>query len=207
MPKYYAQNLLTGPLDTPELPPGDPEELKMQQEAEDPALYEDFNPVRNLLIWKAPSRPHRKRDRSFYTTVALLILLIGAISFLLLQDYLLIGALLAFGFVVYVLNFVEPSDITYKLSTQGVTIEDHFYHWEELDSFWFTHKDNQVLLHIITRYGFPAMLILVVGDINEDAVKRVAARYLPFHEIAPKTTVEKWTEYLQKHFSLENPLR
>jgi hypothetical protein len=206
MPKFLAQNLLSSPLDTPELPPGDKRDEESRRQAQDYYdSYEDYDPVRTLLEWKAPSRPHRKRDRSFYTTVAILIILIGAIAFLFLQDYLLIGALFAFGFVVYVLNFVEPSDVEYKLSTQGVTIDAHFYHWEELDSFWFNKKDNQTLLNILTHYRFPAVLILVLDHEGEEEVKRLVARYLPFHEIAPKSTFDKWTESLQKHFPLETP--
>jgi hypothetical protein len=217
-------HLLESPLDTPELPEGghhsgfEPhlpypnEDYKhdvLSSSADrDYLLDRDtlYNSVQTLLSWKAVSRPFRKKDRSYYTTVLILIGLISLIA-LLAGERLLIGVLLALLFLIYVLNFVSPEEIDYKLSTQGITIGDHFYHWWELDSFWFSEKDNFKILNVLTRIRFPGQLIIVLGDVSQEEVKRVCARFLPFHEIAPKSTLEKWSETLQKHFPLENPHR
>ncbi len=201
MPKFAAQHLLSSPLDTLELPPGDfnsqPDNYQTEPENE-------YDPVRELLTWKAPARPHMVRGRSFYTTVATLIILLSCIA-LFFQEWLLIGAMIAFGFLVYVLNFIAPSDIVYRLSTQGVTIGDHFYHWDELDSFWFEKKGDQNLMYLLTHFRFPGMLILVLGEDNQEQVKRTAALYLPFREIVPKSQMDKWSDALQKYFAIENP--
>lgn len=200
MPKYHKRDLLSSPLDRPELPPGHSHDM---EEALDP--YQSYyDPVRTLISWKAMSRPYRKKNRSYYTTVALLIVLVSLFAFFWGQR-LLIGALLALGFLVYVLNFVPPTELEYKISTQGITIGDHFYHWEELDSFWFSEKDGSKLLNVLTRFRFPGLLMLVMGETSQDELQRIVARYLPFHEIAPKSTLEKWSESLQKHFPLETP--
>ena len=197
MPKYHKKDLLSSPLDRPELPSGHPEE--------EYGPYADYyDPVRTLISWKAPSRPYRKKERSYYTTVALLIALVSLIAFLW-GERLLIGALLALGFLVYVLNFTPPGEIDYKISTQGITIGDHFYHWEELDSFWFSEKEGHKVLNVLTKFRFPGLLMIVIGEIPQDELQRVVARYLPFQEIAPKSTLEKWSESLQKHFPLETP--
>ncbi len=203
MPKYHKQNLLSSPLDTPELPPGHTQEYHQRGQDYDP-YNEYYDPVRTLISWKAPSRPYRKKERSYYTTVALLIILVSLIAFFW-GERLLIGALLALGFLVYVLNFTPPGEIEYKVSTQGITIGDHFYHWEELDSFWFSKKEGLNILNVLTKFRFPGLLMLVMGDTQQDELQRVVARYLPFHEIAPKSTLEKWSEGLQKHFPLETP--
>ncbi len=161
--------------------------------------------VETLLSWRAPSRPHRKKNRSFYTTVAVLIILIAMIS-LIAGERMLVAVLFALMFLVYVLNFIEPGEIEYKISTQGVTMEGHFYHWQEMDSFWFENKDGYAVLHILTQLKFPSMLMMVLAPpITEDAVRKIVARFLPYHEIAPKSVVEKWADGLQKYFPLENP--
>lgn len=228
MPKFFKENLFTkakpildpehelsSPLNTPELPVGtenDMEHDQLNRYRQKDIGYEDYlfdvdnlyNTVYPLLTWRAPSRPFRKKDRSYYTTVIILIALISMIAFLA-GERLLIGVLFALLFLIYVLNFTPPEDIDYKLSTQGVTIGEHFYHWYELDSFWFSQKDGYKILNVLTRFRFPGLLILVLGETPEEEVKRICAKYLPFHEIAPKTILEKWTESLQKHFPLENP--
>lgn len=204
MPKYHKKDLLSSPLDRPELPPGHPNHPDNQDYGYPDPYANYYDPVRTLVSWKAPSRPYRKKERSYYTTVALLIVLVSMIAFFW-GERLLIGALLALGFLVYVLNFTPPQDIEYKISTQGITIGDHFYHWEELDSFWFSKKEGQSILNVLTKFRFPGLLMLVMGDTPEEELKTVTARYLPFHEIAPKSTLEKWSESLQKHFPLETP--
>jgi hypothetical protein len=160
------------------------------------------NPIRNLITWHAPARPFREKDKSYYTTIAIIITLLILIAFLA-QEYLLIGALIAFTFVVYVLGFHPPQELEYRISTQGVTIGDHFYFWDELDSFWFSKKEEQDVLHILTHLRFPGQLILVLGDESEEGVKKTIARYLPYHEIAPKTLMDTWSNWLQRIFPLE----
>lgn len=175
------------------------EESQVEQKS-DP---EPDDVIKTHLSWKAPARPFRKKDRSYYTTIAILVILLILIA-LLAQEILLIGVLLALAFVAYVLGFVPPEDIEYKISTQGITIGDHFYFWLDLDSFWFSEKENQRILHVLTHLRFPGQLMLVLGDQDEEEVKKVVAKYLPYHEIAPKSLMDKWAESLQKHFPLEN---
>lgn len=195
--KLEASELLESPHDMLLEPPRDQVEAKSTEE--------DHNdPLRTLVTWKALSRPFKKKDRSFYTTVAILVILFSPIA-LFLGGMPLFFALASLGFVVYVFNMVAPEDVDYKFSTQGVTISDHFYHWQELDSFWMSQKDGHTVLNILTQYRFPGVLMLTVEPGKEEEVKKVCARYLPFREIVPKTLVEKWTESLQKHFPLENP--
>ncbi|MBI4039151.1 hypothetical protein HY384_04320 [Candidatus Daviesbacteria bacterium] len=160
--------------------------------------------VKTLLFWQAPSHPFRKKDRSYYTTTAILVVLLSLIAFLF-QQFLLIGAILALTFVAYVLAFVPPHNVRYRISTQGITIGEDFYFWHFLDSFWFKEKEDSKVLHIQTRLRFPAQLMLVLGSaVNEEKVKKIISRFLPFVEVPYKTWMEKWSESLQKHFPLEN---
>lgn len=188
-------------------------ETKQQPPKKDPeqtAGPEFFTPkmseaeeIRTLLSWEAPARPFRKKDRSYYTTIAVLAILLMLIAFLA-HEFLLIGVILSFAFVAYVLAFVPPHIIKYKISTQGITIGEDFYFWHFLDSFWFKEKDGSKVLHIQTNLRFPAQLMLVLGDQDEEKVKKTVARFLPFVEVPYKSWMEKWTEGLQKHFPLEN---
>lgn len=211
---------IESPLDTPELE--EPHNLDFNEEEgkggvnnqkEEDSKHLDFDyedpehdPVKTLIEWVAPSRPFRKKDRSFYTTVAILIILVSMLA-LLAGERILVAALFALMFLVYVISFIAPEDAKYRISTQGVTINDHFYHWHELDSFWFEEKEGFKVLFIATQLYYPAVIMLVLGNTSQDEVKRICARFLPYHEIAPKSTIEKWAESLQKHFPLENPHR
>ena len=159
--------------------------------------------IRTLLSWEAPSRPFRKKDRSFYTTLAIIVILLVLIL-LLAREFLLIGAILSVVFVTYVLAFVPPHNIRYRISTQGVIIGEDFYFWHFLDAFWFKVSDGQKILIIQTRIRFPGQLMLVLGGTDEEKVKKIVARFLPYVEVPYKSWMEKWSEGLQKNFPLEN---
>lgn len=164
----------------------------------------DQETIRTLLEWTAPARPFRKKERSYYTTIATIVVLLILIA-LLAREFLLIGALIALTFVIYVLGFVPPGESKYRISTQGVTIGEQFYLWMDLDIFWFSEKEGFKVLNILTHLRFPAQLMLVLKDQDEAGVKKIVAKYLPFYEIAPKSLLENWGQSLQKHFPLENP--
>lgn len=179
---------------TPQLPP--------EVEYFTPKMMEPVE-VKTLLSWEAHSRPFRKKSRSYYTTSAIIVILLILIL-LLAREFLLIGVLLALTFVAYVLAYVPPGNIKYRISTQGITIGEDFYFWHFLDAFWFKQKDDHKILIIQTRFRFPAQLMLVLPDQNEEKVKKIVARFLPFVEVPYKSWMEKWSEGLQKNFPLEN---
>ena len=198
MPKFFKQNLLSNPLD----PSHELESPLKTPELSGSGFDLGYDPTQVLLTWRASARPFRKKNRSYYTTAGILIFIVILIL-ILAGERLLIGVLLALGFLAYVISFVEPQEVDYRISAQGLTIGDHFYHWQELDSFWFAEKEGFKTLNILTNIHFPGMLILVLGpEIND--VKRVCAKYLPFHEIAPRSFIDKWGERLQKNFPLEH---
>ncbi|MBU1000188.1 hypothetical protein KKE78_02200 [Patescibacteria group bacterium] len=190
MPKDAAEQPVKNPTET-----GKPEFFtpKMMEATE----------IKTLFSWEAPSRPFRKKDRSYYTTIAILAILLVLIAFLA-QEFLLIGVILSFAFVAYVLAFVAPHHIKYRISTQGITIGEDFYFWHFLSAFWFKEKDRIKVLHIQTNLRFPGQLMLVLDAQDEEKVKKIIARFLPFAEVPYKSWMEKWSESLQKHFPLEN---
>lgn len=185
-----------------------PEPHRKEEQEQEPQFFTpkmmEAEEIKTLLSWEAPARPFRKKERSYYTTIAILAILITLIVFFWLQDFLLIGVILALAFVAYVLAFVPPHRITYKISTQGITIGEDFYFWHFLDAFWFKEKEKQKILHIQTRLRFPAQLMIVLGDQEEEKVKKIVSRFLPYVEVPYKSWLEKWSESLQKHFPLEN---
>ena len=193
------------------MPSDNPKEVESQKDKPGQATFpEEFTPkineageIKMLLSWRAPSRPFKKKDRSYYTTIAILVVLVCLIAFLF-REFLLIGVLLALAFVSYVMAFVPPHDVEYKISTQGITIGEDFYFWHLLDAFWFKNKEGNKILIIPTRIRFPGQLMLVLGSEDEEKIKKIVARFLPFVEVPIKSWMEKWTEGLQKNFPLEN---
>lgn len=209
MPKFFKQNLLTSEHLLPKPEDQLPEHSSTpSQPSPDQKYFDDEDDdymIRDLLTWTSPARPYRKKDRSYFTLAITLVILVSLIGILWFGTVLLAGALLALLFVAFVLDRVPPENIDHKISTQGITISNHFYHWYDLDSFWLGEKDDNKILYVRTHFRFPSVLMLVLDPISEDQVKKICARFLPFQEIAPKSFLDDWAKQLQKHFPLEAP--
>ncbi|MCL5439162.1 MAG: hypothetical protein M1268_04220 [Patescibacteria group bacterium] len=164
----------------------------------------DFSPnqVKTLLSWSAPGRPFRKRGKEYYINVILLALVIEVILFLFSQ-YLLMGIVASLVFVAFALATVPPYNFHYRISSEGVTVEDHFYLWQELYDFYFRKIHGIEVLHIRTRAFLPGELIITLGDISKDHIRSVLLPFLPYREVIKPTFMEKSGDWLTRNFPLE----
>jgi hypothetical protein len=179
---------------------------KKQEEAEKYELDEHepyrYHDVKTILSWIAPGRPFKKRKKEFFLTGALIALLLSVIAFLFSQ-YLLILVIWSLVFVGFALSLMPPRDFHYRISTEGLTIEDHFYLWQELYDFYFRRISGVDTLHVRTQAYFPGEVIITLGDLNRDHVKRALLPFLPFREYVKPTFTEKAGDWLYKNFPLE----
>lgn len=158
--------------------------------------------VRTLLSWTAPGRPFRKKTREFYLSVLLLFFLIEVIAFLFGQFQLML-AVAAITFLSITLSTVPPKDFHYKISTEGVKIEDHFYIWDELYDFYFKKIDRIDILVIRTEALIPGELKLTLGSMPKDHVRQVLVNFLPYREVIRETFMERAGDWLSKNFPLD----
>lgn len=158
--------------------------------------------VKTILEWSAPGRPFRKRGRQYYLTSLLITLLVEIILFLFSQ-YLLMLVVLSFIFVAFTLASVAPSNFKYRISSEGITIQDHFFLWQELYDFYFKKREGVDVVHIRTHSFLPGELTLTLGDIDREHVKSALLPYLPYREFIKPTFMEKSGDWLAKNFPME----
>lgn len=158
--------------------------------------------IKTLLEWTSPSRPFKRRNRDYFTTIAAIVFLIGVIL-LFIKEFLLIGVLLAFMFVSYVLATVEPENTGHRITTEGVTTGDRTYLWTEMREFYFTEKWGGKILNINTKLKFPGRLLILLGDANENKVKEEIGKYVSYRETPVLTWMDKASDWLSKKVPLE----
>ena len=190
------------PLDLPkeplDLPSPQVQPKTGQTDKSNPSFYE----IKTLLTWKAPGRPFRKRGRQYYLTSLLIMLLVEIILFLFSQ-YLLMLVVLSLVFVAFSLATIPPGDFNYRISTEGITIEDHFFLWQELYDFYFKRKEGTDVLHVRTHSLIPGESTITLGPIDIEHLKKVLLPYLPYREVVRKSFMEKSGEWLEQNFPLE----
>lgn len=158
--------------------------------------------VITLLSWHAPGRPYKKRSLEYFINGFLIMMAIEIILFLF-HEYLLMLVVIALGFLSLALAIVPPHMMFYRISTEGIRIEEHFFIWDELYDFYFTKRHGQDMLHVRTHAYLPGELTIVLGDVPLNQVKNVMIPYLPYREYVEPTFMEKAGDWLEKNFPLE----
>ena len=157
-------------------------------------------PKETIVAWQAPSRPFKKRDRHYYTTVAAIVFLVSLILFFAGQ-FLPIAVVISVGFLAYVLSSVPPHNVKIEINTYGIEIEDLLYYWEEMGRFWVDEKFGQELLTVeVAR--FPGRIILMFEDGKKEELKKILAEVL-IEEKPTDTFYDKAAKWLQDKIPLE----
>jgi hypothetical protein len=106
-------------------------------------------------------------------------------------------------FLSFALGSTPPQNFHYRISNQGIKIEDHFYIWDELYDFYFKTIEEMEVLVIRTKSLIPGELKITLGDVPSDHVRRVLVGYIPYREVIKPTFMEKSSDWLSKNFPLE----
>jgi len=156
-----------------------------------------------LYSWKAPSRPFKKRDKEFWTTVIAIVVLVGLILFFV-KEWFLIAAIISFVFVYYVLSTVEPEEMEYKITNRGIIYGGQTYPYEAISQFWFSEKYGQRIVNFeLQGGGLIGRLTILVGQGEEKKIKELLLKYLVEEEVKP-TFLDKAADWLQKKVPLES---
>jgi hypothetical protein len=107
------------------------------------------------------------------------------------------------AFLAFALAVVPPHVFYYRVSSEGIRVEDSFFIWDELYDFYFMKQHGQDVLHITTKAYFPGELTITLGDISPQQIRSIFIQHLPFREYVKPTFTEKAGTWLEKNFPLE----
>ncbi len=174
-------------------------QLQISPQVKHPANHD----VVTYLSWNAPGRPFRAHAREYFINGFLIMVAVEIILFLFSQ-YLLMLVVISLAFLWFALSIVPPHSFFYKITSEGIRVEDHFFIWEELYDFYFLKYHHENLLQVRTKAYFPGELTITLGDITTDQVKAALLPYLPFREYVKPTFIERAGDWLEKNIPLEN---
>lgn len=172
---------------------------KLEESPIAPWIYKPL-PEQDILLWTAPSRPFKKRNKKYYSTMAIIALLISLILGFAGQ-LAAITVVIAVVFLAYVLSVVPPQKINFKITTWGIKVEKTLYYWEELGRYWFTDKHNEKILNVECA-RFPNRLTILLGDQDQEIVNKVLSEVLLNQKPEP-TLYEKAASWLQEKIPLD----
>lgn len=142
---------------------------------EEVKLEEDDVPTKKvvqnikLFEWTAPDRTPLKFEKKSFLMVIVMTLLFS-LYLAIMKHYLLMVSIMSIIFLLYVAGTTKPVKINHKITARGIDTGGKLYEWYMLKSFYFTKKEDQILLLVETKLNFPAVLTFLVNDKDKDAI-------------------------------------
>lgn len=152
-------------------------------------------PERDLVVWSAPARPFKKRDRKFYVTVISIVGIVSLILFLA-EGIMPVILLISLLFLFYIMNTVSPETIEYKVTTKGISMADKKVAWNYLGRFWFTQRTNSEILTVETS-NFPGRMEFVIPQEKKDEIKKALSSFLT-EEAIPPSALDKAANWISQ---------
>lgn len=165
-------------------------------------LPDDIKVEKLILEWTSPARPYKKRSREFYTTILSIAFLL-AVILLLLREFLLIGVIIAFAFLSYVLATHKPEDVIHQVTTKGIRTDNKLFEWSELTNFWLKKEWNQEMVICQTVKALPGVILMVIDPKNREEIIKAIGEKIPLEKPAD-SFVDKASKWLGDKVPLEN---
>lgn len=144
-------------------------------------LPQDIKVEKVILEWTAPARPYKTRSREFYTTVLSIAFLLGVIL-LLIKEFLLIGVIIAFAFLSYVLATHKPEDAVHQVTTSGIRTDNKLFAWDGLTNFWLKKEWDQEVVICKTKAALPGVILLVIDPTKREEIIKAIGDKIPLEK-------------------------
>lgn len=190
----------------PEEQENSPQHHHSKTKKEEPSPIPTFKPyqdISTILAWHAPGRPFKKHSKEYFINGFLILTSIEIVAFLMFHDVYLFSAIFSVAFLWFALSIVPPHIFYYKITSEGIRIENSFFIWDELYDFYFDKHYGVDVVKIETNAYIPGELTLVLGDITTQHIKEALLPFLPFREYVSPTITQKAGDWLEKNFPLE----
>jgi len=155
-----------------------------------------------IVEWSAPARPYKTRSREFYTTIASIAFLL-AVILLMLKEFLLIGVIISFAFLSYVLAANKPEDAKHQITTKGIRTDNKLFDWHLLTNFWLKKEWDQEVIICQTQARIPGVIIMVIDPAKRQDILRAIGDKIPL-EKPTDSFVDKASRWLGDKIPLEN---
>jgi hypothetical protein len=163
----------------------------------------ELHDVTTFIEWEAPGRPFIERSREYFYNGFLILAVLEILVYLVFKSIIFMLTIFSLCFLWFALSIVPPHKFYYKITSEGIRIEDYFYLWDELYDFYFIKHHSQEVLCVTTKDFFPGELKVTLGDIPPEQIKSILLPYLPYREYVKPTFMEKSGNWLSENFPLE----
>jgi hypothetical protein len=105
------------------------------------------NILNTLYSWEAPERQWQRKTREWYVIYStIFVFLIGIATIL--QEVILIFAIIAFVFLWFTQAAVSPEIVTHKITSIGIKTYGKIFRWKQIKHYWISEKGRVKFLNL-----------------------------------------------------------
>jgi len=134
--------------------------------------------MKNLISWKFPEHttPNRSKKWYIWTTLFFLAMLLYAV---LTANFLFGLIIIMLVIIMFILHNKEPLEIEFKITQNGIEINNEKYSFKDLENFWVVYEPPHVKnLYFKFKASFKPTLIIPLLDKNPIKVREILKEYL-----------------------------
>ncbi|MFW5702675.1 MAG: hypothetical protein ACOCXP_01780 [Candidatus Dojkabacteria bacterium] len=143
---------------------------------------EEAAPLRVILEWEAPERIFENRSKVWYLLVTLGFIV--AIAFAAVtQEILLIIALIALMFLVYLNSTIEPKLVNHEITNKGIKSGEDIWLWSDIKGVWIGKRGKHDVLNVDLADGVKRSnnrLMLLLGVANPEEIVRELIKHITY---------------------------
>lgn len=149
-------------------------------ELEEMAMAEEAAPLQTIFSWEAPDRVYSEKSRGWFTGVSLIFMLCIAAAALL-QETLLVFAIVTLMVVVYLSNVIKPLLVKHEITNKGIFTGNQLYIWQDIQGFWVGKRGDHYLLMVdLNEAKKPNRLIMLLGTTDPKLPIRKLFPHIPY---------------------------
>ncbi len=134
--------------------------------------------MKTLISWKFPEHttPNRSKKWYIWTTLFFLAMLLYAV---LTANFLFGLIIIMLVIIMFILHNKEPLEIEFKITQNGIEINNEKYSFKDLENFWIVYEPPHVKnLYFKFKASFKPTLIIPLLDKNPIKVREILKEYL-----------------------------
>lgn len=137
-----------------------------------------------LFSWESPERAWSARSRQWYILYSLFFVLLITVT-VLLAEYLLTLAIIAFIFLWFTHASIPPELVEHQVTSLGIKTFDKLYKWEQIKHYWFSLKEGVNFLNLeviekLEKPDFVRTMSLIIKPENEEELFFVLIEHIDY---------------------------
>lgn len=146
---------------------------------------------KEIFSWNAPSFAREHKGPKWFVLAALIIVFVIGYSAWQ-QDWFVIGITVIVSAVMFWYVFsVHPKDVSYKITPMGIYVDEKFYPFAEIHSFWMVYNNNVKTIYFALIKKYLPTIAVSLENIDPLLVKGYFLKHVPEQERRGESLVDK----------------